>query len=148
MSCTIPIVYFFAIRRNIFQVSILKNERQLLLKHLGKNLALVETKVSLDDIEPVARLSKNLRMLIHQRSTNTLDTFYLERQGKYLDRNLLEEIAKGVHSKPTPTSSFQPGANAPSTGGVNPTPNKYAVRPKKIIKDTGSASEQPPTTNL
>lgn len=138
MSCTIPIVYFFAIRRNIFQVSILKNERQLLLKHLGKNLTLVESKVSLDDIEPVARLSKNLRMLIHQRSTGTLDTFYLERQGKYLDRQMLEEIAKGVHSKTATSTTAVPGASASATTAA---PSKYAIRPKKILK----GAEEPPT---
>ena len=143
MSCTIPIVYFFAIRRNIFQVSLLKNERQLLLKHLGKNLSLVESKVSLDDIEPVTRLSKNIRMLIHQRKTGTLDTFYLERQGKYLDRNLLEEIAKGIHSKPVnpPSAPFNP-----STVASSATPGKYAIRPKKVVKDIPSTPEQPPTT--
>lgn len=146
MSGSIPMVYFFAIRRNIFQVSILKNEREIILKHLGRSLQLVETKVKLDDIEPIARLSKNLRMLVHQRKTSTLDTFYLERRGKYLDRNLLEEIAKGVHTR----SGFTPSSASVGTNSTvqAPAPGKYAIRPKKIVKDVSPSTDAttPPTS--
>lgn len=133
MSCTIPLVYFFAIRRNVFKVSFLKSEGQLVLSHLGKSLKVIETKVKLEDIEPVSRLNKNIRLLIHQRQTNTLDTIYLDRKGKYLNRSLLEDIAKGVLS-PKPASP-SPSQFVPNHA---PTPGKYAINRKKMIKTEDS----------
>lgn len=129
MSCTIPLAYFFAIRRNVFKVSFLKSERQLVLSHLGKSLRMIETKVKLEDVEPVSRLNKNIRLLIHQRQTSTLDTIYLDRKGKYLNRSLLEDIAKGIFSpKPaTPNPSL-------FTNNPTPTPGKYTINRKKMIK--------------
>lgn len=136
-------VYFFAIRRNIFQVSILKSERALVLSHLGRGLRLVESKVKLDDIEPLTKLNKNLRLMINRRETNTLDTLYLERRGKYLDRELLEKVARGQLSQP----SQAPMSAATAT---SPAPTKYAIRPKKVIKDAPSSapSEEKQTTQL
>jgi hypothetical protein len=144
MSSTIPLAYFYAIRRNIFQVSVLKESRQLVLSHLGKGLSLVETKIKFDDIEPISRLSKNLRIMLHNRSTNTLDTIYLERRGKYLNRQFLEEIAKGVHTKAAEASAEA----ATKTSG--PAPSKYVIRKKTVSsKPTESTSptnpETPPT---
>ena len=139
MSSTIPLAYFYAIRRNVFQVSILKESRQLVFKHLGKGLSLVETKIKLDDIEPISRISKNLRIMINNRSTNTLDTIYLERRGKYLNRQFLEEIAKGVHTKSPEVAAA--AAVKPAAG----TPGKYVIRKKTVsAKPAESTTSTPP----
>jgi len=139
-------VYFFAIRRNIFQVSFLQSERALVMSHLGKGLRLIETKVKLDDVEPLTKLNKNLRLMIHRRETNTLDTLYLERRGKYLDRELLEKIARGHLSVPQQTSSAASASASSSTSSVPSPSTKYAIRPKKTIKDTNAVPLSSPSS--
>lgn len=126
-------VYWFAIRRNIFEVAILRSERQLVLRHLSKTLQMVETKVSLDDIVPVGTIRRNLRLLVNKRETSTMDSVYLERRGKYFNRPLLEEIAKGLHSN----VAVNVAESASKTSIV--TPGKYAVRKKTIKNDSEDA---------
>lgn len=128
MSCTVPMVFFFAVRRNIFKVTLLRDQRQLALEHLGKSLQMVETRVSLNDIHPLARLGRNLRLLINNPTTNFLDTVYLNRAGKYHNRELMEEIVKGkLSEKP------QNVVESESSEIPKPAPSKYTIARKKLL---------------
>lgn len=137
-----PMVYFFAIRRNIFEVSILRHQRQLILKHLGKSLSVMESKVSLDEIEPVTRLSKHLRLIVRHPETGALDTLYLNRSGKYLNRDLLEQISKGYLSKTASQEVDETATNIAATA------RKYAIRPKRLIKDAAESAEDKPNPTV